>query len=326
MLKKVVILALATTLIFVFLGYFWWQNSLKPVSDSKQERVFTISRGESLDSISARLEQDGFVHSSIVFKLYAYQTDLKSKIQAGSFRLSQSMDLPTIALSLTHGSQDIWITFPEGLRREEIIAKLAQNFVGFDSANFLMITSKDEGKLFPDTYSIPKESDSKTVRQIFLTNYDKKYSDELKQQAKLANLSENQVLTLASIIEREARKDKDRKNVAGILLKRLKADWPLQVDATVQYAVANQRCKGNITCDWWQPVIHSDLEIISVYNSYLNKGLPPAPICNPSLSSIKAVLYPEETEFWFYLNDLSGEMHYAVTGEEHNQNVEDYLR
>jgi UPF0755 protein len=133
---------------------------------------------------------------------------------------------------------------------------------------------------------------------------------------------------LASLVEREARREEDRPIVAGILLKRWQNNWALQADATIQYEAGSKNCgiglKGE-KCDWWEPVKKTDLGIDSPYNTYKYKGLPPTPICNPGLASIKAVIYPKETDYWFYLSDTSGKIHYARTVEEHNENIRQYL-
>jgi len=325
MTKKILLLALATTLIFFVGVYFWWQDSLKPVSQIKQEKIFVIAKRESIDSIAVRLKNEGLIHSQLAFKFYIYQAGLKDKIQSGSFKLSPNMDLKTLVTSLTHGTADVRITFPEGMRREEIAAKLVDNLPIFDSKEFLNLTTKDEGKLFPDTYLIPQEITSEKIRQIFLSNYDKKFTSELKSVATNEGLNEVKVLILASIVEREAKNETDRAIVAGILLKRLNEGMPLQVDATIQYLTADKKCQGQSNCNWWQSVNHEDLKVVSLFNTYLNQGLPPSPICNPSLSSIKAVIYPTKTDYLFYLTDNLGQMHYAKTGGEHNQNVEKYL-
>ena len=131
---------------------------------------------------------------------------------------------------------------------------------------------------------------------------------------------------MASLVEREAKHDDDRPVIAGIMLKRLKADWPLQIDATLQYALANLRCIAKSSCDWWIVPTAADKKINSAYNTYLNNGLPPAPICNPGLSSIKAVVNPQTNNYWFYISDSKGQMHYAKTIEEHNENIAKYLR
>jgi UPF0755 protein len=124
-------------------------------------------------------------------------------------------------------------------------------------------------------------------------------------------------LILASLVEREVRVDTDRKIVAGIILKRLKADWPLQIDATIQYVLGNKN-------DWWPKNIDTKFE--SKYNTYLNPGIPPTPICNPGLRSIEAVLSPQNTNYWYYISDDQGVTHFAKTLAEHNLNVDKYLR
>jgi UPF0755 protein len=135
------------------------------------------------------------------------------------------------------------------------------------------------------------------------------------------------MLILSSIVEREVRLEKDRPVVAGILIKRWRSDWPLQADATIQYLKADLNCRNRgVNCDWWEPVSGADLDIDSPYNSYLYRGLVPGPICNPGLASIQAVSNPQDTDYWFYLSDYSGEVHYARTNEEHSENIERYLR
>ena len=128
-----------------------------------------------------------------------------------------------------------------------------------------------------------------------------------------------QAVIVASMLEKEVRKAEDMALVAGIIYKRLKLGMPLQIDATVQYAV------GSVD-DWWPILTREDLEINSPYNSYKNQGFPPTPIANPGLASINAAKKPEESDYWFYLHDSSGQIHYAATLEEHNENIFKYLR
>ena len=147
-----------------------------------------------------------------------------------------------------------------------------------------------------------------------------------------SSFSENQVLTLASILEREVKLDEDRPIVAEILLKRLEKGWPLQADATVQYVLGYQTEtgaeSGEIEGTWWKKdLTKGDLDVDSAYNTRLVEGLPPGPICNPGIKSIGAVLKPAApTPYWYYLSDSEGNMHYAVTLEEHEQNTTTYLR
>ena len=139
--------------------------------------------------------------------------------------------------------------------------------------------------------------------------------------------SKEEIIIMASIIERETKGKEERPIVAGILWKRLETPgWLMQVDATNQYAVANSECSSKVRCDnWWRILTKEDLEIDSFYNTYKYKALPPAPISNPGFSSIEAALYPQETNFWFYLHDPEGEIHFAQTLQEHNKNIRVYL-
>ncbi|MDO8497649.1 MAG: endolytic transglycosylase MltG, partial [bacterium] len=197
----------------------------------------------------------------------------------------------------------------------------SQNF-GIPENEF--VQSAKEGHLFPDTYLIPKQATTENILSIFYNNFDKKYDDSLKTKARKLGLTEEEVVTLASLVEREARNESERKNVASILLKRLKNDWPLQVDATVQYIIGYQQ-KEKL---WWKRnLTQDDLDVESPYNTYKNKGLPPTPICSPGLLSIQAVVEADPTTpYWFYLTDPSGKTHYSKTVEEHDAQVNQYLR
>jgi len=136
-----------------------------------------------------------------------------------------------------------------------------------------------------------------------------------------------EIVTLASIIERETKTDSERPVVAGILFNRLDIGMGLQVDASLQYAVANAKCKMlNAKCENWWPILSKeDLRIESPYNTYKYRGLPPAAIANPGLSSLKAVVFPQETNYLYYLHDADGVIHFAATLDEHNENVRKYL-
>lgn len=309
-------------------GFFWWRWAISPATEiSGQSQIFVIHKGEGLSLIAQRLKDAGLIRDALAFKIFILAKGLSGQIQAGDFRVNPSWSTEEIAYLLTHGSLDIWLTFPEGWRREEFGRRLAANLEEFSYPQFIQLTDKLEGYLFPDTYLIPKDASPSAVIKIFTNNFERKYSLELELAAKEKGLTEDQVINLASIVERECRAGKDRPVVAGILLKRWQENWPLQADATVQYAVANVRCQNsNVECEWWEPVKKSDLEIDSPYNTYRYRDLPPIPICNPGLASIEAVIYPQETNYWFYLSDKQGKIHYAETVEEHEENIERYLR
>lgn len=316
-------------LVAVLGGFFWWQWATQPASSLKPTppKIFVIRKGEGLTSVASRLDKEGLIKSSLAFKVLVLAKGLAGNVQVGDFRLRPSLTTEEIAYILTHGTLDVWLTFPEGWRREEFGRRLAANLEDFNYREFSELTEKMEGYLFPDTYLIPKEASPSAVIEIFIKNLDKKFNPDLEAAAKAKGLTKKQVIVFASIVEREARHDEDRLLIAGILLKRWWRDWLLQADATVQYAVSTVNCQlSSQECDFWEPVKKKDLEIDSPYNTYKYFGLPPTPICNPGLASIKAVIEPKESVYWFYLADSSGTVHYAETNEEHNENIEKYLR
>lgn len=306
------------------LFFFWWQSAVRPPSpQDSSPKAFVIRRGESLDSIARRLAQTGLIKSPAAFKLVVVTQGLAKKIQAGRFQLSPSQNLFQLAESLTHGTTDVWVTLPEGLRREEIAQRIAQVFsqndASFDQDRFLALTQDLEGYLFPDTYLIPLTASADQVVSLLKDNFDQKFS----QVKNRTSLSDAEVVILASLIEREVKHAADRPIVAGILLKRLEHRWPLQVDATIQYALGFQEEEGS----WWKKnLTAADLQLDSSYNTYQNLGLPPTPICNPGLASLKAAANPQDSPYWFYLSDPQGNLHYAETLEQHQANIRRYLK
>jgi UPF0755 protein len=302
---------------------FWWVWATAPIcSTDCQNKIFIINKGEGSNEVGQRLEQEKLIRSSFAFQLLATKLGISRKIQAGDFRLNPGMSPEEIAQELTLGTLDRWITLIEGWRREQMAEEISAGLEGeeslFNQAEFLALTKNLEGHLFPDTYLVPKDADAQRVVEMLTANFEKK-TNGLK--------IDQKALILASIVEREAKYDEDRPIVAGILLNRLNLGMALQADATLQYAKANVNCQTeNGECNWWAGVSAEDKKLNSTYNSYLYQGLPPAPICSPGLASIEAAIDPQETDYWYYLSDSQGKMHYAKTLEEHNDNIEKYLR
>jgi len=319
--KKILITGILSLLIVTFF-YLFYKQGIKPVDkNSKETKIFVIQKGESLKSIIDNLYRQNLIRNRLAFYLLIKKLGFEKKIQAGDFRLSPAMDAETIAKTLTKGTLDIWVTIIEGLRKEEIAQIINQNF-SIPESEFLKYAK--EGYLFPDTYLIPKEATAEAIVKILVHNFYRRFNNDLRQKAKDKNLTEEEVVTIASLVEREAKYEEDRIKVASIILKRLKNDWPLQVDATIQYALGYQPQEKT----WWKKYLtKKDLEVDSPYNTYKNKGLPPTPICNPGLASIKAVIdASENTPYWYYLSDKTGRMHYAKTLKEHNENIKKYLQ
>lgn len=301
-----------------------------PLKATASAQIFVVPKGATGEEIAARLKKEGLIRNTSAFRWVLKRSGLEKKIQPGDFRLSATMSAYQIALQLT-SPLDVWITIPEGWRVEEIGENLVARFQTpsskFDQEEFLAEAKPQEGFLFPDTYLVPKTASASAIIRILSHNFTRRVDDELREEMFRQGWTLYEVINLASIVEREVRLDGDRPVVAGILLKRLKAGMALQADATVQYAKATLNCrwvpKG---CDWWpKEITKADLQMDSPYNTRKFAGLPPTPICNPGLASTKAVVFPEETDYWYYLSDGEGRMHYGVTLEEHNRNIESYL-
>lgn len=302
--------------------YFFYKEGTLPVNRSATDpKVFTIETGESMDQITRSLASEDLIRNRVVFYMVVKQLGIEKQIQAGDFRLSQSMDVYEIARALTHGTQDKWVTIIEGLRKEEIAEALAKKF-GISEVEF--VKAAPEGYLFPDTYSAPSQASADTLITLLTNTFNQKYQAEVAPKTAHLNMTKEQIVTMASLVEREARTEEDRRMVASILLKRIANDWPLQLDATVQYAIGYQPVEKT----WWKrDLTVDDLKVNSPYNTYLNKGLPPGPICNPSISSLLAVANADpETPYWYYLSEPGGTTHFAKTLEEHDANIQKYLR
>jgi len=297
------------------------QGTLPFNKANRSTKIFVIAPGQPLQKIADNLEKEDLIRSKLVFYLVVKQLGIDKSIQAGDFRLSPSMDAYQIAKNLTHGTLDVWVTLIEGTRKEEM-AQIIGNELNIPQVEIIKLAK--EGYLFPDTYLLPKDASAETVINILKKNFDNKFTPELIAKATKKGLSQEQVVILASIVEKEAKHAEDKNKVASILLKRLKNDWPLQVDATIQYALGYQTNEKT----WWKKELSfDDLKIDSPYNTYKNKGLPPTPISNPGLISIMAVIDADSsTPYWYYISDKQGNMHYAKTDQEHQENINKYLQ
>lgn len=308
MLKKIFRLSLFLLLLALLSVYGFYKISLMPVN-AKNDRaqIFVVPQGQPVKIIASRLKAEHLIRNELVFRLLVDRKSLTYQLQAGDFRLSPAMDLATIIDALTHGSLDYWITFPEGLRVEEYAEKLAEKSK-INTTDFILAAKPFEGQLFPDTYLIPQSANAEDVTFLLTETFNNKSPTQ-----------DKKMIILASMVEREAKHSEDRKLVASVLINRLKIGMALQIDATVQYALGKA---GR----WWpKELTKTDLQVDSPYNTYSHSSLPPKPICNPGLESLKAVLSPAETNYLYYISDKEGNNHYASTLEGHNQNIAKYL-
>lgn len=298
--KKVVPILFAISLLGL-IAVFWWKLETAPVNPGeKTSQTFIINRGEGVKAIGADLKAKNLIRDEWAFLIMAKRLGIEKKIQAGSYHLSKGMSTAQVALTFTLGTEDIWITIPEGWRSEEIVDYLKNNGLNGQLGDWTL----EEGKYFPDTYLVPKQMTIDEVRKLMRKTFDQK----------VPNIT-NEQLTIASLVEREARKAEDRPLVASVIWNRYKIGMKLDIDATIQYALGF----------WKKDLTIQDLAIRSPYNTYTNPGLPPTPICNPGLSAINATINPATTDYLYYLTDKDGVMHYASTIDQHNANVAKYL-
>lgn len=297
---------------------------LSPVNSKNDAGIaVVVPKGSGVSAIGKILEEKNLVRSSLLFRYAVWRERLAGKIQAGTFKLRQDMSTVEIASAMTKGTSDTWITIPEGWRNEEVAEAYAAALTDtFNADEFLAAVKGKQGHLFPDTYLFPKEASASTVIRVMTQTLDRKVTGQMLEDLKVQRRTLDEVLTLASLIQREAKHPEDMKVVSGILMNRLKLGWALQVDATLQYIKGYDAQEET----WWGVPTGYDKSIRSAYNTYLNSGLPPGPIANPGLDAITAAIYPTETDYFFYITGNDGQMHYAKTVEEHNENIQNYLR
>jgi UPF0755 protein len=322
------------------------QELYLPAGDDPRPRPFTVVPGDAARFIAARLQNNGFIQDASLFNLYLRVTGLDRRIEAGNFMLSETMTIPEIAEALQQARfEEILVTIPEGFRAEEIAERLAENFVIdadrfltavrqprtlniFDDYDFLQNLpdgASVEGFLFPDTYRFPVNTASpEIVLASFLNNFENRVGNDGLIGGS-SGLSGRDLLTLASIVEREAVQADERPLIASVYVNRLANRCPesgnyLQADPTVQYA------RGTVGDWWWKPQsVEEYRTVISPFNTYLNPGLPPAPIANPGLSAVEATRNPETTNYCFFLGTGQDGRHvFARTLDEHLRNLQIY--
>ncbi len=328
MIKTVVVLV-------VFLGIagacsLWFYNraiTTPSQQASQEETPFVIEKGDVVSTIGARLEEGGFISSATIFRLYAKLNPHKAQsIQAGAYSIPPNQSIVTLFELFQNGSFVMRLRLIEGWRREQMAEYVANELGQAFGEQFLAATKEDEGRLFPDTYIVEKTITPQELRDMLVTTFEQKLTLDRREQLRQQGITQQQLLILASIVEREVVTMDDRKIVAGILLKRWRNNWMLGADATTQYAVATTQCVLFTQCAWWpKSLTFEDLSLDSPFNTRRVTGLPPGPIANPGLGAIDAVLGYVESPYWYYLSDAEGNTHFAETLEQHNLNIASYI-
>ena len=314
--------------LFSLVIFFFSQGTGK---NQPQER-FVIALDSTNETLINHLNEKEFLRSKILFKLILFFKGYQDRVSPGAYRISKSMNAFELADALVSGPYQKWVLIPPGKRKEQtaLILKKELGWSEALTANFIQIA--EEGYLFPDTYLIEVDSDARETFQKLRNNFNEKFTGQIQQDLLAQNIRNDTAIKVASLIERESGGDDDKAVIAGIIWNRLEKKMKLEIDATVQYAKASQILHPQAdnldeVGEWWSSVSPQDLRTISSdYNTYLFEGLPPGPICSPSLASIKAAVYPLETNALFYLHSADKKIHPANTYEEHLLNIEEYLR
>jgi len=327
---RIFLFALVTVIIATIVIKLDYDKALRtPNSDSQEKVIVQIDQGATVEQILTKLVDQGVIQEKWLtyVKLYLKQENLAAKLQAGTYELPKNLSIKEVIDSLQNGKNpDIWVTIPEGLRKDEIADILNRELSKADTTNFskeeflrlttdkayiqtlgLTVNISDlEGYLFPDRYAFPITTKTSDTIDKMVKNFI----------TKVGTADTYDQIILASIVEREGFSDQDRPIIAGIFIKRLEEGWLLQACATVLYPLK----------DWKHEITDADKESDSPYNTYKKPGLPPTPICNPGLESINAVRNYKKTDYYYYIHDNNAIVHYAKTLEEHNANINQYLR
>lgn len=273
-----------------------------PPSDAPDTYTLSVEQGDTLGSVGDKLVLARAIHSKTLFIVYARVLGNERTIIPGEYVFKKPAIAYIYALRVTggiFGIQRTRILIPEGSTNAQIAAVVAKNFPTISEVEFASVIKGKEGYIFPDTYaffpSVTKEEIIARIEENF--NYKLGFFDTRIRQSGYTKL---QILTMASILEKEAYGDIDRDVISGILWKRLRIGMPLQVDASTLFA--------------------------NPFDTYKNKGLPPAPINNPGAKAIEAALSPKDSPYLYYLHDKTGKIHYARSYTEHKRNIELYLR
>lgn len=339
---------LAILIIFFSLIFVYWAIYFPVRFNSAEEINFLVKRGEGTKEISINLQEEGLIRFKSLFRVYVLLTGEQKNLKAGRYLLSKSMNVPEIVDKFASGDviknkitiiegwnlRDIgWYFENKGMFTAEELFEIA-GFPTIDyrknnelpslkdfSNEFEFLKDKPEyvgleGYLFPDTYEISSEATLQEIIKKMLANFDKKLTQELREEIKSQNKSIFEIIIMASLLEKEVKTFEDKKVVSGILWERLRLGVPLQVDATISYITGKKTIR----------ISQEETQIDSPYNTYKYKGLPLGPVANPGIESIKAAIYSQDSSYFYYLSTSEGETIFSQTLEEHNSAKAKYLK
>jgi len=329
------------TLIFILIAIFLvlifsYNRSINRSNNSGTEQKFTIESGQGLGSIAKNLKEEKIIHSKTYFKVYSVLSGRQGSFRSGEYNLSSKMNIKEIVAELTKPvflKPEEKITFIEGWNiknyNEAILKSNLENKDDFlkqseknysDEFSFLRDKPKSkslEGYLFPDTYRFYTDIKSEEIIRKMLSNFDKKLTDKMRVDISAQNKTIYEIVTMASVIEKEVRSADDMKIVSGIFWDRIKNGQALESCATLAYILGVNKAQYS----------YEDTRIDSPYNTYINRGLPAGPIANPGLKALEAAIYPKYTGYNYFLTATeTGETVFSKTYQEHLNNKNKYIK
>lgn len=330
--KKILLVLLLIILVTGIWGFFFLPGYLSKTYNQDPVEI-VVEPGDYLGAIAEDIYEKGIIKSRLWFR-YKGQ-EIAKNIKPGTYTLDAGKDIEEIYRLIQLGEQEIpvVVTFPEGFILYQFAQKIEESGLG-TADDFIEMTEsifneeysegvdseklyfKLEGYLFPDTYHFSKKQSLKEIIKTLTGTMDKFWTPEVEQKRKDLGLTRHQVITIASLIEREAYNDAERKIISGVIYNRIKRGMPLQIDATVIYGIGEG--KEHMT-----RVLYSDLEKENPFNTYRNRDLPPGPIASPGMNSLLAAIDPEEHDYLYYVMSDNGHV-FAKTYNEHLRNVEKY--
>lgn len=282
-----------------------------------------IERGDSITAVSQSLANARVVVHPFVARIGFLLFNGEVTVHPGVVTIQDDCSLRCVVRIVTSNKRNsLRVTLKEGQDTRDLAALLIEKKIIKISRELYALVGTParfpigkEGYLFPDTYDVDEDGGVSALVEIMLQNFDRKFSAEMRAQAAASGQTIHDVVTIASILEKEVRGQEDRKKVADILWRRVRAGWGLQVDASVNYVTGKSD----------RFTTAQDRALISAWNTYKHRGLPPGPIANPGLETLRAALEPTPNQYWFYLTAPDGTVHYGHTLEEHAWNKQ-FLR
>jgi len=294
--------------------------------DSEQIEIFIVPQNKKDFDIAEALKEQNFIKNANAFQFLLNTFAKDEEIKSGGYRLAQKMNSWQVLTKITSKQDLFWLTISFCARKEQVGEKLASvlgwNTEKLNNWNSLYVDNKPEyfeGVYYPDTYLLPADETAVQIARRFINRFNENFAP-LTDEFLAQNIKWTTGVKIASLIAREAAGSEDMELISGIIWNRLNTNMRLQIDATMQYTLGK-----NINGGWWGKINLDEKQSDSPYNSYLNRGLPPTPICSPDINFIKAVLNPEKTDCLYYLHDSSKQIYCAKTYEEHKVNIKKYL-